>query len=102
MAYISDGTHPVTQNEPRYFVLTDTTSIVSGLNLNLPTTISLKSASANRKIELSFDFVNEYHEILYDFTTSTSIVGALTCPVAKIKVTGDIGDVLTIIPTTTK
>jgi len=97
MAYSLDGTHWVDKKEPIRYVLKGTTLNIPSSDLVIPSTIALKSVSATRKIELSFDFGVEYHELSYDFTSATSIVGALNCAASHIKVTGDAGNILTII-----
>lgn len=54
----------------------------------LPATITLKSADAGRKIELSSDGGVEYITPAYDTTTSTMLIVVVTAPISHIRFTG--------------
>lgn len=74
------------------YTLEATTYTRELLNDTTPTTITLKSTAAGRKIELSTDGGIEYFITTYDVNTATMLVISLSTPVTHVKVTGNIND----------
>ena len=63
----------------------------SAMSFKIPFTISLSSADAGRKIELSTDGIN-YFTPTYDATATGLISVGIFSPIRSIKVTGASGD----------
>jgi hypothetical protein len=87
------------------FTLTETTLIITAasgsvrqqnIDAAIPLSISFKSSAAGRKIELSFDGGTNFHQPVYDFTSATELVLATLAPWTACKLTGDIGDTVSI------
>lgn len=62
------------------------------LNDTCPSTITFKSSTAGRKIELSTDGGVEYFQPSYTNASATMLVVTLLAPVTHVKVTGSIAD----------
>lgn len=61
------------------------------INMNgtpLPCTVTLKSADAGRKIEISVDNGVEYFTATPDTTTATMLTGSIKAPISHIRLTG--------------
>lgn len=73
--------------------LTSTTPIVQQLTDAVPpTTITLESSAAGRKIELSTNNGVEYFTPQYDQTSTTMLVVTLQVPVTHVRITGQAND----------
>lgn len=64
-----------------------TTRVVGVGGYRLPTTYTLKSADASRKIEFSTDGGVEYFQPTYDTTTATMLVVVATAGLSHVKFT---------------
>lgn len=62
-------------------------------NAPLPATVTLKSAAAGRKIELSTDGGSEYFTPTYDVTSATMLVLNIAATVTHVRFTGAANDV---------
>lgn len=82
-------------NKSSVFTLTGTSLVEGFSGINSPTTITLTSSAATRKIELSGDNGLTYFTPQYDFIGTTSLVLYLNGPVTNVKATGVANDVLT-------
>lgn len=72
--------------------LTATTKVVDGPGLPLPATVTLRSADATRKIEVSTDGGVEYFVPTYDYISATELMVVLEAPVSHVRFTGAIND----------
>lgn len=70
-----------------------TTPVVIAMNgAPIPCTVTLKSADAGRKIEISVDGGVEYFTATPDTTTATMLTGSLKAPVSHVRLTGAAAD----------
>lgn len=75
--------------QPVSGTLTNATPVPVGMGqADYPCTITLKSADAGRKIELSTDDGSEYFTPVIDTTSSTMLVVSLRAPVSHVRFTG--------------
>lgn len=85
-----------TTRMPRTFVagvLAGATPVVIAMDdAPLPSTLTLKSAAAGRKIELSTDGGTEYFTPAYDQTTATMLIVSVTATVSHVRFTGQAAD----------
>ncbi len=78
-------------------VLTATTKTIGLGGFKYPITITFDSDTVGRKIEFSTNYGTEYWEPVIDKTTATMLVTYSELTLTHIKVTGDIGDILTVL-----
>ena len=72
--------------------LTGTSLVIPMDGAPLPATITLKSAEAGCKIELSTDDGVEYFQPIYDAGSATMLVVSISAPVSHVKFTAAIAD----------
>jgi len=85
----------VTTHSGRKFMsgtLAGTSLVVPMDGAPLPATITLKSADAGRKIELSTDDGVEYFQPVYDVNSATMLVVSISAPISHVKFTAAITD----------
>ncbi len=82
----------------KHIILTQTTTIfgTGEVNLQLPSTITLKSSDASRSIQIATDNGVEFFSPPVDTTTATMLVVTIAAPITNIKVIGAIGDTLVV------
>lgn len=65
---------------------------VSGIKMQIPGSVVLKSSAAGRLIELSIDGGTEYFTPIYDQTSTTMLNVVINAPISNIRLTGAAGD----------
>lgn len=61
-------------------------------NMNLPGSITLKSSSGSRLVELSVDGGVEYFTPVMDQATTTMLSVVINAPITHVRLTGDVND----------
>jgi len=78
--------------------LTDGVAVAQPIaNVEPPTTVTLKSAAAGRRIEVSTDGGTEYATPSYDTNTAATLAVALMAPATHVRFTGQAGDVWSVL-----
>jgi hypothetical protein len=79
------------------YTLDDTILIVPMGGIIRPITVTLKSAAAGRKLEVSTDGGEEYFALETDETSATQLVACIDGPVTHLKATGAANDLVKLV-----